>query len=130
MITEPPMSSSLPVVGNNAMWTRPFSTFFTEVWQALNYGWFHHAKTVTTAYTITKTDSLILVNGNITVTLPAIKQAGPKRITVKVINAGGGTRTVSGNGANIDGSGSVSTTTQYTSWDFVPDETFTFWSVV
>ena len=56
-------------------------------------------------------------------TLPAVSVGSEKRITVKVINAGGGTRTVDGNGANIDGSSSWTTTTQYDSIDVVTDGT-------
>lgn len=113
-----------------ASWPRPWATWFTQIWQAISYGWLWPVRTVTGAYTVQLADAVILINGDITVTLPLIKDAGPKRITVKVINAGGGTRTVSGNGANIDGAASVTTTTQYASWDFVPDESRTFWNVV
>lgn len=113
-----------------ASWPKAWGNWFTQIWQVISYGWLWPTKTVTTAYTVQLTDSVILLNGNITVTLPLIANAGPKRITVKVINAGGGTRTVSGNGANIDGAATVTTTTQYASWDFVPDETRTFWSAI
>lgn len=130
MISEPPIASALPVNGNLASWTKPWANFLSETWQAVNYFWFSPAKTVTTAYTIKNTDSVILINGDITVTLPAIKQAGPKRITVKMINAGGGTRTISGNGANIDGAATLTSTTQFQSFDLVPDESFTFWNIV
>lgn len=123
MIGEPPMMSSLSVAKNMANWPQSWASFFTEVWQAINMGLFSNVKTVTTSYTVQLTDSVILLNGNITVTLPLARVAGSKRITVKVINAGGGTRTVSGNGNNIDGTATVTTTTQYQSWDFVTDGT-------
>jgi hypothetical protein len=120
MISQP-LLEPLPVMGNRAIWTRHWSTLVTEIWQSLVYGWFHNTVTVTAAYTVKKTDAVILLNGDITVTLPLVRDAGPKRISVKVINAGGGTRTVSGNGVNIDGAASVTSTTQYDSWDFVND---------
>ncbi len=116
-----PTSQGLPVVGAMASWPRVWTGFFTEVWQQLVYGWHWQTVTVTANYTVKIADSVILLNGDVTVTLPDIKKVGPKRITVKVINAGGGTRTVDGGAVNIDGAGSVSTTTQYTSWDFVND---------
>lgn len=121
MIGQAPISAALPVMRNMASWPKVWASFFTEVWQALNYGWHWPVVTVTSAYTVKLTDAVILVNGNITVTLPDVTKVGDKRITVKVINAGGGTRTVDGGGVNIDGAATVSTTTQYTSWDFVND---------
>ena len=119
MISEPPISSGLIVKDKLAFWPTVWGSFFTEAWQAINYGWLWGTKTVTANYTCGLTDSVILLNGNVTVTLPLAREAGAKRITVKVINAGAGTRTVSGNGSNIDGAATVTTTTQYTSWDFV-----------
>jgi hypothetical protein len=121
VIGEPPLASALSVQGLIAIWTKPWGNFFTEVWQSIAYGWFWQTKTVTSNYTVEVTDSVILINGDITVTLPAIKKVGPKKITVKVINAGGGTRTVDGGGVNIDGASSVTSTTQYDAWDFVND---------
>lgn len=124
IVNTPPIQSNLPVQGGgNASWTNPWSNFMTQVWQALVYGWLWNTKTVTAAYTVQLTDSVIFINGNVTVTLPLVREVGTKRITVKVINAGVGTRTVSGNGANIDGAATVTTTTQYIAWDFVSDGT-------
>lgn len=114
-----PLQSALPVSGAGATWPKPWGNWLTQIWQALAYGWQWNTVTVTAAYTVQLTDAVVLVNGNVTVTLPPVSEVGPKRITVKVINAGGGTRTVSGNGTNIDGAASVSTTTQYMAWDFI-----------
>lgn len=105
-------------------WGSPgWSSWFTQVMSVLIYGQHWGVKTVAANYTCQKHDSVILLNGDITVTLPAVSVGGSKRITVKVINAGAGTRTVDGGDANIDGSATVTTTTQYTSWDFVTDGT-------
>jgi hypothetical protein len=120
-LTPPPLKGGLPVVGTLAQWPQVWGNWITDVWQRIAYGWLWNTRTVTAAYTCVRTDSVILINGNITVTLPLIGQAGPKRITAKVINAGGGTRTVSGNGVNIDGAATWTTTVQYTAVDFVND---------
>lgn len=77
--------------------------------------------TQTGAYQATVDDSLILINGNITITLPAAASSVGKKITCKAINAGGGTRTVSGGGTNIDSAATWTTTTQYTSATFQSD---------
>ena len=122
-INNPPMQSSLPIVEDGATWPKPWGNWLTQAWQALFYGWLWNTKTVTTAYTVQLEDAVILLNGDATVMLPSVRKVGTKRITVKVINAGGGTRTVDGNDGNIDGAASVSTTTQYTKWDFVCDGT-------
>lgn len=115
------MASALVVQGDRASWPRPWATFLTQIWQAVTFGWFWNAKTVDDDYDMSPTDTVVFINGDITVTLPSVKLVGPKRITVKIINGGGGTRTVDGNGVNIDGSGSVTSTTQYDAWDFVND---------
>ena len=121
MISEPPIASRLPAGDALAAWTQPWAHWFTQVWQQLVYLLNAPVRTVTTAYQAALTDSVILINGNITVTLPTAAKAVKKRITCKAINAGGGTRTVSGNGANIDGAATWTTTTQYVSVDLVSD---------
>ena len=83
----------------------------------------HRPITVATAYQALASDGIILINGDITVTLPTAASVLHKRITCKVINAGAGTRTVSGNGSNIDGAATWTTTTQYASADFVSNGT-------
>ena len=122
-ISEPPLSSMLPVDGERVGWSKPWGNFFTQVWmQLVNLtGW--QTRTVTAAYQVQLGDSVILINGNVTVTLPTAAKGQGKRITCKAINAGAGTRTVSGNGSNIDGSATWTTTTQYAAQDFVSDGT-------
>jgi len=119
MIGEPPTSSNLPTDETFARWTQPWNNWFTAVWQQLVYLLNAPVRTVTTAYQALLTDSVILINGNVTVTLPTARSAAGKRITCKAINAGAGTRTVSGNGANIDGAATWTTATQYVSVDLV-----------
>ena len=122
-LNNPPIQNALPVEAQGATWTKPWANFFTQIFQGLAYGWQWKSKTVTADYTVAVGDSVILLNADATVFLPTLRDAGPKRITVKVINGGCGTRTVDGNGANIDGASSVTTTSQYMSWDFVNDST-------
>lgn len=78
-------------------------------------------RTVTAAYSATPDDKLILINGNITVTLPDPTKCVGKMIVCKAVNAGGGTRTVSGGSVNIDGAGTWTTTTQYDAMRFQSD---------
>lgn len=111
-----------------ARWTPPWAAWFTQAWQQLAYLLNAPVRTVTAAYQAVLTDSVILINGNITVTLPTAAKAQGKRITVKAINAGGGTRTVSGNGSNIDGAATWTTTTQYVAQDFVSNGT-QWWAI-
>lgn len=74
--------------------------------------------TQTAAYQATVDDGLVLINGNITVTLPSASTCPGKRITCKAVNAGGGTRTVDGGDSDIDGAATWTTTTQYVSATF------------
>jgi hypothetical protein len=114
-LNNPPLKEEWGSVG--------WQTWFTNLLSYITFGQFWSVRTVTTDYTCTKYDSVVLLNADATVTLPSVRTGEQKRITVKVTNAGGGTRTVAGNGVNIDGASSVTTTTQYTSWDFVTDGT-------
>lgn len=98
-----------------------WQSWFTQLMGVLLFGRFWGVKTVTANYTVQKHDSVILLNADAIVTLPTVREGDSKRVTVKVINAGGGTRTVDGGAVNIDGAATVTTTTQYTSWDFVTD---------
>lgn len=100
-----------------------WQTWFTQLLEYITFGKFWPVRTVTADYTCTKYDQVILLNADATVTLPSVAIGSQKRITVKAINAGGGTRTVSGGTATIDGAATVTTTTRYTSWDFVTDGT-------
>lgn len=128
MINEPPVSSALMVDEKLARWTPAWASWMTQVWQQLVYLWNAPVRTVTAAYQVVRTDSVILINGNITVTLPTAAEGADKIITCKAINAGGGTRTVSGNGANIDGAATWTTTVQYTAQRFASDGT-QWWTV-
>ena len=101
--------------------SKGWQSWFTQVMVVLLFGRMWRVKTVTADYTADKNDNVILLNADATVTLPTVRAGDSKRITVKVINAGGGTRTVDGGAVNIDGAASVTTTTQYDSWDFVTD---------
>lgn len=123
MINEPPLSSRLPVQEEYAFWTQPWGAWLTQVWQQLLYLLNAPVRTETANYQAVLTDSVILINGDITVTLPTAAKAQGKRITCKAINAGAGTRTVSGNGSNIDGAATWTTTTRYVSVDFVSNGT-------
>jgi len=128
MINEPPLASGLEVRGDRAYFGKPFGNWFTQIWQQLVYLLNAPVRTVTAAYQAVLTDSVILINGNITVTLPTAATAAGKIITCKAINAGGGTRTVDGNGANIDGAATWTTTTQYVAQRFASDGT-QWWTV-
>lgn len=128
MINEPPITSSLPVGDDVARWTAPWASWFSQAWQQLVYLLNAPVRTVTSAYQVVLTDSVILINGNITVTLPTAAKGKNKIITCKAINAGGGTRTVSGNGSNIDGAATWTTTTQYTAVRLASDGT-QWWTV-
>lgn len=112
-LNNPPLKEEWGSVG--------WQTWFISLLNYVTFGQFWPVRTVTTNYTCTKYDAVILLNADVTVTLPSVSVGDQKRITVKVINAGTNTRTVSGNGKNIDGAATVTTTTQYTSWDFVTD---------
>lgn len=124
------MESALTVIPDRgiASWPAPWRNWMSQAWQQLAYLLVAPVRTVTAAYQVVLTDSVILINGNITVTLPTAAKAQDKRITVKAINAGGGTRTVSGNGSNIDGAATWTTTTQYVSIDLVSNGT-QWWTV-
>jgi len=80
-------------------------------------------KTVTTSYAVQEPDRLILVNADLTVTLPDARNFGGKRISVKIINSGAGTRTVASSYGTIDGSVSITMNIQYQALDFVSDGT-------
>ena len=71
-------------------------------------------------------DDVLVVNatsGNVTITLPAVGTANGKKFNIKKIDASGFSVIIDGNGALIDGSGSISTTTQYESFTVVCDGT-------
>lgn len=76
--------------------------------------------TKTANYTLVDTDSVILVNGAYTMTLPAAATAGSgtqfviKRIGTQLV-------TIASNGGTIDGNATVQLTTQYTSVNIVSD---------
>lgn len=112
-LNNPPLREEWGSVG--------WQTWFTQLLNFISFGRFWTVRTVTGNYTCTKYDAVILLNADATVTLPTPAIGEQKRITVKVINAGTGTRTVSGGSVNIDGAGTVTTTTRYNSWDFVTD---------
>ena len=118
MINSPPLQSALIVDDKLARWPQPWGAWFTQAWQQLVYLLNAPVITVTAAYQAVLTDSVILINGDITVTLPTAATAAGKIITCKAINGGGGTRTVSGNGSNIDGAATWTTTTQYVAQRF------------
>jgi len=72
---------------------------------------------VTTTYTATDLDSLILCDataGAFTVTLPAVAGVSGKKLTIKKTDASGNAVTVDGNGAEtIDGAATKSLASQY-----------------
>jgi hypothetical protein len=72
---------------------------------------------ITTTYTATDLDSLILCNatgGAFTVTLPAVAGVSGKKLTIKKTDASGNAVTVDGNGAEtIDGAATASLASQY-----------------
>jgi hypothetical protein len=77
---------------------------------------------VTSNYTMTTCDGLVLANGTLTVTLPSLANALGNRYSVK--NVGTGTVTVVPVGAaTIDGASSYVISTQYTTVDFFGDGT-------
>lgn len=103
--------------------TREWSQWVANVASSISFASFWTVRTETAAYTVQKGDSVILVNGDVTITLPPEFPGWRKRVTVKKINASGGTVTVDGDGFNIDGAATWTTSTQYVSADFVGDGT-------
>lgn len=92
-------------------------------WQWLTTVYEHNSsetnvKTVTAAYSGNIRDRVILMDGDINVTLPDPSSCSGKIITCKAINSGTGTRTVTG---AIDGGTNVTTTTQYDAFSFASD---------
>lgn len=78
--------------------------------------------TKTANYSLVSTDSIILVNGAYTMTLPSAATAGSgTQYTIKRI--GTGTTTINSSSGTIDGSASVQLTTQYSSVTVVSDGT-------
>lgn len=66
-----------------------------------------NVQTVTSAYQILVTDGVVLANATsagFTVTLPSAASVAKQTFFVKKIDATGNIVTISGNGANIDGS--------------------------
>lgn len=123
IITEPPIASNLPAGKFMAMWTTPWANWFSAVWQQLAYLLSSPVKTVTAAYQITLTDSVILINGDVTVTLPTAAKGKDKRIICKAINAGVGNRTIASAGGTIDGAATKVIAVQYTAVDLVSNGT-------
>jgi hypothetical protein len=116
-----------PITGSSrARWTSAWSEWLSQLARLVTFASFWGVRTETSAYTVQRGDSVILVNGNVTITLPAAFPTWEKRITVKKINGGGGTTTVSPTGFTIDGAASWTTTTQYEAADFVGDGTNVF----
>jgi hypothetical protein len=106
--------------------TREWAQWVANVGSAIAFGTFWAARTESAAYTVQKADSVILVNANVTITLPPAFPSWRKRITIKKINGSGGAVTVDGDGFNIDGAATWSTSTQYESADIVGDGTNAF----
>lgn len=128
VINQPPLSAGLPVANEMTSWPKVWANFLTQVWQQLAYLLNAPVITTTANYQAVLTDSVILINGDVTVTLPTAAKGAGKIITCKAINAGVGTRTVSGNGSNIDGAATWTTTTQYVSQRFASNGT-QWWTV-
>jgi hypothetical protein len=88
-------------------------------------GYLFPAVRVTSAYTMTLNDAVILVDasaGAVTVTLKPALDWEQKRVTVKKIDSSGNAVIVDANGAEtIDGAANKSIPTQYTSFDFISE---------
>jgi len=79
-------------------------------------------KSVTSAYSVTDNDSIVLADGTFAVTLPSVKPSENRCITVK--NTGTGTITVTAqSGENIDGSNTYAMASQYDTVQIISDGT-------
>jgi hypothetical protein len=106
--------------------TKEWAQWIAAIASSVFFATFWSVRTVAEAYTVQKADAVILVNADVTITLPPQFPGWKKRITVKKINATAGAVTVDGDGFNIDGAATWSTSTQYESADFVGNGTQAF----
>lgn len=103
--------------------TRGWANWAANTAREIFYASFWESRTVASDYTVERSDSVILVNADATITLPAEFPRWRKRLTVKKVNATAGAVTVEGDGFTIDGAANWTTSTQYESVDIVGDGT-------
>jgi len=86
-------------------------------------GFLGNVTTVTTAYTATQFDQVILVNntGNIPITIPAAADTLNKRLIVKKISNNANTVTIGATNGNIEGAATKVLSTYLASSDLVSD---------
>lgn len=109
---------------NNTTWICINPATGAAVWKRINAS--GSPVTITTNYSVVGYDRFLLIDataGNITVTLPAVSVFFELSLTIKRIDATGNTVTIDGDGANIDGAGTYTLTTQYESITMTPDNT-------
>lgn len=109
--------------------TNEWAEWVAAIERALSFGTLWTVRTIVEAdspYTVQRGDSVVLVDatdGPVTVNLPEASTVSKKRLSVKKIDATANAVTVDGDGGQtIDGGLTVSTTTQYASWDLVTDD--------
>ena len=101
---------------------------FRKVLNRVIDGYLYYPTTITTTYTATVGDGVILCsNGTYTVTLPTAESAFGKRFVIKKISSSG-TITVSASAGNIDGSASASISSSYGFLAVISDGT-NYWSL-
>ena len=104
-------------------------TIFLQLEAAWNANVVVLAKTA--AYTMRSSDDMVLVDatgGAVTIKLPPPASGTKRKYSVKKTDASANGVTLDGNGGNIDGAATVSTTTQYAGWTVLGDGT-NYWIV-
>lgn len=103
-----------------------YNTILTDIQQEINRGadgYLFPVTTITTSYSVSLNDSIILANatsGAITVTLPLALESEQKRLTIKKTDSSGNAVTIDGNGTEtIDGALTKSLATQYKAYELV-----------
>ena len=131
-----PTSGQVLGVGesNQLTWTSPILTtenLANNVTTAYGYVPMprHTVTTVATNYSVQLSDSIVLANGAITVTLPAAASVySGKSFTVKRISASGTVNLEVSGGGTIDGNTQIAISTVYTSITVVSDGT-AYWAI-
>jgi hypothetical protein len=103
----------LPVagIGEHPTWR----AWFSQLFLIISRGWVP-ARTVTASATVQVTDNIILVDataGAVTLTLPGADKIQNKVLRFVKIDASANDMIIDGDGQNISGTGTKSTTTQY-----------------
>jgi hypothetical protein len=92
--------------------------WFNKLFLTISRGWVP-SRVVTSSQTVQVTDHIILVNasgGAVTLTLPGADKIQNKILRFVKIDSSVNAMVISGNGQNISGTGTKSTTTQYAAY--------------